>query len=165
MNDPVETDLLHFAVQDGDLAKVKELVAAGEPINGFDDTHKTPLHYAVGAQRLDIAQGLLDAGADVNARDEDHIGDTAFGDVAASCSLEVARSSLRPERTPPFPIGCNSRLSIEPPNESGRRVVRYSNYSDPPPGGGGKLAHHDAGMPRPMLPNRRSGRRERPPLH
>ena len=91
MSDPAETDLVHFAVQHGDLAKVKELIAAGEPINGFDDTHKTPLHYAVGAQRLDIAQVLLDVGADVNAHDEDHIGDTALGDIAASCSLEVAQ--------------------------------------------------------------------------
>jgi ankyrin repeat protein len=88
-NDFDESDL-HFAAQDGDLARVRELLADGRSPNAFDEISKTPLHYAAGSGHIDIMRVLLEAGADVNAHDEARIGNTPLRDVAAECSLAVA---------------------------------------------------------------------------
>jgi len=85
-----DPERLHFAVQDGDLDEVRRLIASGAPLDHFDEISRTPLHYAVDLERLDIAATLLDAGADVNARDEERIGNTALGEVAGKCSPGVA---------------------------------------------------------------------------
>ena len=84
-----ESDL-HFAAQNGDMTRVRQLLADGRSPNTFDEISKTPLHYAAENGHIDIMRVLLDAGADVNANDEAHIGNTPLRDVADECSLAVA---------------------------------------------------------------------------
>ena len=81
---------LHAAAQDGDLVRVRALLAAGEPPATFDEISKTPLHYAAEGGHLDVMRALLEAGADVDAIDRDRIGNTALRSVAGSCPLAVA---------------------------------------------------------------------------
>lgn len=86
---------LHFAAQDGDLTKVKELLAVGFPLNRFDEIGHTPLHYAVMEDHLDVARHLLEAGADPNANCEQTIGNTPLADGIATCSFEMAELLVR----------------------------------------------------------------------
>jgi hypothetical protein len=67
---------LHFAAQDGDMTRVRELLAAGRSPNAFDEIAKTPLHYAAESGHIDVMRVLLEAGADVNANEEARIGNT-----------------------------------------------------------------------------------------
>jgi ankyrin repeat protein len=85
---------LHFAAQKGDLATVDRLLADGTDINAFDELGKTALHWAAMNEHLEVAAFLIDQGADVNARHEPSIGDTPLGEVAGSCSYELARLLL-----------------------------------------------------------------------
>ena len=84
-----ESDL-HFAAQDGDMARVRQLLAGGRSPNGFDEISYTPLHYAAESGHIDIMRVLMEAGADVNAHDEARIGNTPLRAVAGDCSLAVA---------------------------------------------------------------------------
>jgi ankyrin repeat protein len=91
MDDWYERERLHRAAASGDLELVKELIAEGCDPNDFDDIGGTPLHHAAREERLDVAAALLEGGARVDARCEPRIGNTPLGDVAGSCSLEMAR--------------------------------------------------------------------------
>lgn len=86
----LESQELHYAVQDGDVASVRRLIASELPLDEFDEIGRTPLHYAVVAESVEIAALLLDAGADVNAHDEAHAGNTPLAEVAGRCSSEIA---------------------------------------------------------------------------
>jgi ankyrin repeat protein len=86
-----ERERLHLAAQDGDLAPIERLLAQGTNINAFDSIGMTALHRAAKQEDLEVAAFLIEAGADVNARDESQIGDTALGAVSGNCSLEMAR--------------------------------------------------------------------------
>ncbi len=86
-----EREQLHFAAQDGDLSRIKRLLAEGSDINAFDDLGMTALHWAAKKEHLDVAAYLIEAGADVNARHEPQIGNTALGEIAGNCSFEMAR--------------------------------------------------------------------------
>ena len=63
------TSPLLDAVQLGDAAVVKLLLAGGANLREKDDDGMTALHWAVVAHRVDVARALLAAGADVNAVD------------------------------------------------------------------------------------------------
>jgi len=92
MDDPFEREALHWAAQQGDLARVRQLIAEGHPVSAFDDDmHLTPLHYAAMGGHLEVMRALIEAGADVNAHDETRIGNTPLREVAGHCSLEVAK--------------------------------------------------------------------------
>ena len=88
--DECDESALHFAAQNGDIARVRQLLADGRSPNGFDEIAKTPLHYAAENGHIDIMRVLLEAGADVNANEEARIGNTPLRDVADKCSLAVA---------------------------------------------------------------------------
>ena len=61
---------LHYAAVDGDFARVVELIALRADVNLVDRAGgHTPLHFAAQAQHSAIAQALLSAGAEVDARD------------------------------------------------------------------------------------------------
>ena len=90
MGDECDESALHFAAQDGDIARVRPLLADGRSPNAFDVTSKTPLHYAAEREHIDIMRVLLDGGADVNAHEEARIGNTPLRGVAGECSLAVA---------------------------------------------------------------------------
>ena len=91
---------LHFAVQQNDLDRVKELVLAGSDVNQFDDIGYTPLHYACRNEFFPIADFLIEHGADVNAHHEPSISNTPLGDIAGSCSLARAQWLVRHDADP-----------------------------------------------------------------
>lgn len=89
--DQDEYEQLHFAAADGNLEKVRELVAGGCDVNAFDDSLSfTPLHHAAQGGHLPVARYLLESGADVNAREEHKCGNTPLGEVAGNCSYAMA---------------------------------------------------------------------------
>jgi ankyrin repeat protein len=95
-----EREQLHFAAQDGDLTTVARLIAEGHDINVFDDLGKTALHWAAKNERLDVAEFLIEHGADVNARHAQTNGDTALGEVAGNCSIKMARLLVEADADP-----------------------------------------------------------------
>ena len=86
-----QREQLHRAAQDGDLARVDDLIERKYPLNRFDDLGKTPLHYAVQDNRLGVVKRLIEAGANVNAHDERVIGNTPLSDYARECTYEMAK--------------------------------------------------------------------------
>jgi ankyrin repeat protein len=85
--DVLRREQLHFAAQDGDVAKVTRLLNEGHEPNAFDDLGRTPLHCAAERGHLDVMRLLLASGAEVNAHDERVIGDTVLRHVASNCSF------------------------------------------------------------------------------
>jgi len=81
---------LLYAVQDHDVEAVRRLIASGLPLDEFDEIGRTPLHYAVVAESVEMATLLLEAGADVNAHDKTHAGNTPLAEVAGHCGFEIA---------------------------------------------------------------------------
>ncbi|MDD5063894.1 MAG: ankyrin repeat domain-containing protein [Phycisphaerae bacterium] len=59
---------LHMAASDGDIEKVKKLIAEGYNVNIQDDANWTPLHRAAYFGHKETAKFLIDKGADVNVR-------------------------------------------------------------------------------------------------
>ena len=103
-DDWFEKEQLHFAAEDGDLEKVKSLLAAGYPINAFDDAlSRTPLHCAAVKNQIHIVRYLIEAGADVNAREEAKIGDTVLKEIAENCSFEMAKILVDAGADPTIP--------------------------------------------------------------
>ena len=82
---------IHFVAQEGDIEKIRSLLASGCDVNSFDEIGKTPLHYAVRNENIELVKFLLKSGANVNARCEAQIGDTPLADAAGTCSLEMAK--------------------------------------------------------------------------
>ena len=57
---------LYDAVADGDLARLQELIAAGEDLTAQDISGGTALHLAARMDNIDAARLLIEAGTDVN---------------------------------------------------------------------------------------------------
>ena len=83
---------MHHAASSGDIEQMKALLDEGLPINAFDGLNRTPLHCAAISNHIEAVQFLIDAGADVNAHDEEHIGETPLGEVAANCTFDMAKA-------------------------------------------------------------------------
>jgi ankyrin repeat protein len=98
-----EREQLHFASGDGDLQAVKRLLQQGADPNAFDDLGWTPLIHAAKRGHLDVVRCLLAAGAKVDARDEARVGNTALAEVAAECSLEMAKALVEAGADPSIP--------------------------------------------------------------
>ena len=65
-----QTDSLHDAAERGDVAAIKQLIAAGDDVNvrrSVKGGSVTPLHFAAQEGHADIVEALVAAGADVNA--------------------------------------------------------------------------------------------------
>jgi ankyrin repeat protein len=105
VDDSIDLEAVHWAAQNGDVARLQELVASGHAINGFDELGLTPLHYAGREGHYEAARFLIQSGADVNAHDEASIGDTPLGDIAGNCSLEMARLLVDAGADPTIPGG------------------------------------------------------------
>lgn len=70
---PVFISSLMVAAQHNDIARIKELLAAGVPVDEEDYEGITPLSYAIINGQTGAASALLAAGADINHRDRcDH---------------------------------------------------------------------------------------------
>ena len=77
MTDWFQKEHLQIAADKGDLDRVKALVESGYDVNAFDDgLSLTALHYAARAENIEVMKYLLSVGADVNAHEEDKIGET-----------------------------------------------------------------------------------------
>ena len=99
-----QEEQLHFAAEAGDLRRVKELVKNGYDVYAFDaDLSRTPLDYAAIGEHLGVVKFLLSVGADVNAHEEERIGETPLGQVAANCSYEMAEVLVRAGADPTIP--------------------------------------------------------------
>lgn len=66
-DDPGEA--LREAARAGDLARIEALLAAGAPVDAPARYGQTPLYFAAESGHLDAARRLVEAGAEVNARD------------------------------------------------------------------------------------------------
>ncbi|MEZ5531455.1 MAG: ankyrin repeat domain-containing protein [Steroidobacteraceae bacterium] len=102
-DDWYEREQLHFAAADGDCERVRELLAGGADLGLFDDIGCTPLHYAIQNEHYAVARLLLAAGADINAHDDERIGETPLGRVAAQCTPEMAEFLLANGANPRIP--------------------------------------------------------------
>jgi len=60
-----------IAASDGDLARVQQLLAAGESVNAQDESGYSPIHAAVSYSHIELTAFLLSAGADIHLRDAD----------------------------------------------------------------------------------------------
>ena len=67
VEDPSSGKLLHDAIWDGNIERVKRLIDNGADVNFRDDYDYTPLHWAVREGYMDIVQLLVANGADINA--------------------------------------------------------------------------------------------------
>lgn len=94
---------LHRAAADCDRDLASALIAEGVPLSTFDDIGYTPLHFAVRHGHFAIAQLLIDAGADVNARQEETNSNTAIAEAARSSSAEMVQFLLERGADPAIP--------------------------------------------------------------
>lgn len=103
MEDWEENEKLHFAVMENSIDEVKAIIESGASIENFDDCDKTPLHYAVEQENFQIAQYLIEHGANVNAQDIEKCGDTPLGNIGATCSLKMAKFLVNHGANPAAP--------------------------------------------------------------
>ena len=85
---------LHDAVKDGDLARLQELIEAGEDLAAQDKFVGTALHWSALKDNADAARLLIDAGADVN-RPKIGSQETALHIAAERGSIETATLLFR----------------------------------------------------------------------
>src|SRR5215217_391925 len=88
-----KTSPIHMAVMLNDRAAVRRAIDQGENVDSQDVDGRTPLFYAIGDGKLDIATELIRSGADVNARDKNsetplHFAAHAFNPDAAKLLLQ-----------------------------------------------------------------------------
>jgi ankyrin repeat protein len=104
MEEWYEKEKLHFAADEGNLEEVKRLIENGYDVNAFDDGMSfTPLHYAVANEHYKVAECLLEAGANINANEEEKIGETPLGQVASNCTYEMAEFLINHGANPIIP--------------------------------------------------------------
>jgi uncharacterized protein len=80
------------AARGNDAAVVRQLLAAGRPVDTRDSGERTVLLVATHADALDVARVLIEAGADVNAKDD--IEDTPYLYAGAEGKTEILRLIL-----------------------------------------------------------------------
>ena len=96
VDDPIALEKLkkqwYWSIREGNEKKVIEFIAAKKDVNLVINRGRTPLHYAVDFGQDEIAQMLISAGADINARTL--VGDTPL-DYANYKQNELIAGILR----------------------------------------------------------------------
>ena len=69
----------------------------------FDEQHMTPLHHAADQGRIDALLWLLERGADLNAHDEQNIGETPLATAVKRGQLAAAELLLKRGANPDTP--------------------------------------------------------------
>lgn len=80
---------LHQAAADGQVERVRELLAAGARVNAVTETNWTPLHAAVAGGHVEVCRLLLAAGANVHVRDNE--GRTMLANMLPGSGAEMVR--------------------------------------------------------------------------
>ena len=78
---------VHIYAREGDIAAVKQHLAAGTDVNTKDDQEYTPLHWAAMEGRREVAELLISSGANVNAKNK--VGNTPLH-IAAYMKFDLA---------------------------------------------------------------------------
>jgi len=90
--------VLHAAAEDGLLTIVQLLIETGDGrdwLNRFDYLERTPLACAAFKNHADVVDYLIAAGSDVNANNEERIGETALARaIEQRASLSIVESLL-----------------------------------------------------------------------
>lgn len=84
--------MLLEAVQEGDTARIRELLSSGAELETRDSSESTPLLIATRANHIEVARILINANADVNAKD--NIDDTPFLYAGAEGRNEILKMIL-----------------------------------------------------------------------
>lgn len=93
---------IHIAAEQGDTARVRRFLDAGESPDAPDPVGLGPLHYAAPKNRLGVLRLLLDRGADPNARGQGGLAPihgAAFRGALGSITLLVGRGADPNART------------------------------------------------------------------
>lgn len=98
-----ELERIHRAAQAGNLDEIKRLIREGANINAFDALSRTPLHYAVEKEHYLVAKWFLENGADVNANEEEHIGETPLSIAVQGNYPEMVELLLKYGANPDIP--------------------------------------------------------------
>lgn len=102
-DDWFEREQLHRAAAEGNLVEMQRLVTEGHLLDVFDEQHMTPLHHAADQGRMDALLWLLDGGADLNAHDEQNIGETPLATAVKRGQLAAAELLLKRGANPDIP--------------------------------------------------------------
>jgi uncharacterized protein len=118
------TDLrLHETARDGDVAGIERLLAEGLPVDAQDADGRTPVMVATVARRTDAVRALVDAGADVDIRDNRL--DNVFLYAGAEGLLDILRIANEAGADPALTNRFGG-IALIPAAERGHvEVVRY----------------------------------------
>jgi uncharacterized protein len=86
---------LRDAIKNGDISKIQHLISRGANLKYRDDWKRTPLIWAAlgGLNGAEVVQTLLDAGADINAQNNQ--GMTALMEAALRDDTEIVKVLLK----------------------------------------------------------------------
>jgi len=123
-----ESTSIHIAAEMGFLDVLQRLLDADgkAAINRFDYISRTPLSCAIQARQFATVQLLISAAADVNAYDEEKIGNTALHYAAQEGDFEVVELLLKAGADPSIPgwMGITPIGKAEGrDDENGRRIL------------------------------------------
>lgn len=106
---------IHNAVNENDIAKLAELIAAGKDINAQDDNGWTALHFAAQDRNIEMIKLLLKHGADPNLIDIYGNGPLWTATMNAGGSFECVAALLEHNALP------------DPKNKAGRSPLDMAN--------------------------------------
>ena len=101
---------MHWMAFNGDAAGVKELIIAGESVNGRLKTGGTPLHLAAYKGHVEVARVLIEHGAQVDAKTREGVTPLDWAQrnghekVAMLLIAHGAGQTRSPEKQPPAPV-------------------------------------------------------------
>ena len=105
MSEEDAVEVLPIVAREGNIEIMQALFDEGwlARINGFDDFAFSPLMHAAVNGHLGAVRFLLKCGADVNAHDEKHIGNTVLREVVEEAGLEMVQTLLDAGADPTIP--------------------------------------------------------------